>query len=205
MNKRWLLFWIVIIASSQYTNAQLLPPVNHDSVRAYTPNKAYKYKDPQKAFLLSLGNTVVPVLTGTMILSRTTNNDSKLLRIGAGALIVYGMIIGPSTGLYYAGSNEKASGGILGRLGATALGIAGTFWGITIGIGNAYDADNPKSQAIPSVMIYSGAILLTGSAVLQIIKAPAEARKHNRSVHLAFSPTYYPREKTPGLAINIRF
>ncbi len=196
-----------MIVGSQYAKAQLLPTVNHDSVRAHTPQTVFKYKDPQEAFLLSFGNTVIPVLTGTMILSRSTINDSKTLRIGAGVMIAYGMIIGPSTGLYYAGSDRKASGGILGRLGATALGVAGAYWGLVVGLGNAFDysGEHQQSEAIPTAVFYSGAILLTGSAVLQIIKAPAEARKHNKSIHLGFSPTWYPKEKTPGLAINIRF
>ncbi|HKI47065.1 MAG TPA: hypothetical protein VKA08_17175 [Balneolales bacterium] len=207
MKKIWWTLWIICFLIVPSVEAQILPPAKHDTASVYHHSREFHYKNSQKAFWLSFGHTVIPVLTGTIILEQTSINDSKLLRISGGALIVYGMIVGPSIGLFYAGSDEKASGGILGRIAATALVTVGAYWDLYVGLGNAFDysGSDQTSETIPLAVFYSGVILLTGSAALQIIKAPAEARKHNRMAHLSIAPTWYPREKAPGLAINIHF
>ena len=206
MKKRCRALFFILILIVPSVEAQLLPPARHDSAEVQIRRQDFHYKNPQKAFLLSLGHTVVPVVTGFVILNNGVN-DSPATKITAGALIAYGALVGPSIGLYYAGSNEKASGGILGRLGATALSTVGAYWDLYVGLGNAFDysGNHHISETMPLAMFYSGIILLTGSAVLQIVKAPAEARKHNRMIHLSIAPTWYPREKAPGLALNIHF
>lgn len=207
MKKIMWVLWVICFLIAPSVEAQILPPVKHDTANVYHYNREFHYKNPQKAFLLSLGHTVIPVLAGTIILEQTSINDSKLLRISGGAMIAYGMIVGPSIGLFYAGSDEKASVGILGRIGATALGTVGAYWDLYVGLGNAFDysGNDQTSETIPLAVFYSGVILLTGSAVLQIIKAPAEARKHDRRAHLSIAPTWYPREKAPGLALSVQF
>jgi len=203
MKKRWLLLWFVCVLVSPNVKAQTLPAVKNDSTHIGLQNHEFHYKSPQKAFLLSFGNTVIPIVAGTIILRQTTINDSKNLRIGGGAMIIYGAIVGPSIGTFYAGSFGRGFGGILLRAGSATLGTAG----LAIAFVQAWDNydGNDQGSIAPAIMFFSGAILLVSSAVVQIAKAPEVARKHNKSIHLAFSPTWYPKVKTPGLAINIRF
>lgn len=200
MKKRWLLLWFVCALVSPNVKAQTLPAVKNDSTHIGLQDHKFHYKSPQKAFLLSLCNTAIPIAVGITILDQTTINDSKTLRRSAGAMIIYGAIAGPSIGTFYAGNFGRGFGGILLRGGSAVLGFGGLFIAYAQSWGG-----NDQGSIAPAFMFFSGAVLLAGSAVVQIAKASEVARKHNKSIHLAFSPTWYPKEKTPGLAINIRF
>lgn len=104
-----------------------------------------------RAFALSLGATLVPLLAGS-------GQDN-------GFLAFTGVMIGPAAGHFYAGQPRRALGGILVR--------AATFTLLAASLNNSdrwYDQTG---------IAMAGAILLVAEAAVDVVAAPMSARRTN--------------------------
>lgn len=197
---------VLLFVSIQNVYARVLSDHLDLYYRADTTVKLdYNYKNPQKALMLSIANTVVPVGLGAIILENTTDTDSQTLRITAGTMLIYGIIIGPSIGTFYDGYYLNGLGGIGFRILTGTVGVAAFAATLLIGLGNGFGGGQYQSTVFPVAITTGCAILVCGSAIFQIIKAPILARKHNQSYRLTIAPTYFYREKSLGLAMNVQF
>ncbi len=196
----WWVLWAMMLLFVPVTEAQVNSSGGKDSLKLPSKYPVTHYESPGRALLLSAANTIVPAIAGGLILGGTTNNSSQALRISAGVIMAYGLLIGPAMGLHYAGSDRTALKGILARTAAAGIGL--------FGVAEDYQdfaskRGNPAFSSL--VLIFAGGAILVGSDVLQIVQAPLEARKYNHSLHLSMAPVWYPKEKAPGLAVRLRF
>ena len=151
----------------------------------------YKFKDPTKAFLLSLGHSALPILAGYYL----TDHD-KYSAIGSGCLI-YGMLVGPSAGSFYA---EDVQSGVIGlglRLGGTALFMKG--------VSEAFDGgflDDDDGNDGGAAMT-GGLILYSVGALYSFIAAPLSAHEYNVKHRLTIVPSYNLHSRL--LAVNAQF
>ncbi|HKJ46047.1 MAG TPA: hypothetical protein VJ991_09500 [Balneolales bacterium] len=204
MKKVGILFCLFIIFALK-VNAQTFS----ENKRIYLmPDSAitksvFHYKDPPTALAISFGNTLIPVTAGAIILGSHVHNLSRATIDISVILIGYGVFIGPATGVYYAGYHHKALGGIGVRVLAGVAGTAGlAIMANNVGVGYS---NNGSQSIIPPILYVGGAITIISSVIVQIIKAPIDARKFDRIHGLKIEPTYFSQEKSFGLAMRISF
>lgn len=170
-----------------------------------------KYKIPGKALSSSLLYTFVPMAVGTTLMvaawhgvfdfeyydeeDQLQEAAGEFLLLGAG-LTAYGLVVGPSAGLKYAGDFKLAKTGIYIR-GASfgALIIAGFF-------------PSPELR-YPIQLAAMGGYGL--SAIYSIVSGPKKVRKYNagldkkRSVGIGIAPAINGRSFAPTLTLNVQF
>ncbi len=193
------MLWLLILLFASGVEAQTHSNAFSDSTEVKIRYQDFRYRDPGTAFLLSFGSTFVPATVGAMLLKGSSNNSN--VRTAAGLMIAYGLLVGPSMGLFYAGNDAKAVLGVLGRTAAAGVVVVGLAWAVSATLFD-YDSHEPIG---PGVLFFSGAGFLIGSILMQIVQAPLEAQKHNKALHLSLAPTWCPKAKTPGLAVRLRF
>lgn len=198
---------VLLFISVQNVYARIL--YNHYDLESQTDtaiNIPYHHKSPLESFALSFGNTVIPAALGALILKNLPPNASRgQQELGTG-LLVYGIVIGPSVGLFYDHYYLRGLGGIGFR---AIAGIAGTYAAYVIIANSVYEALSygtiHQSMVLPSVVFLVSAFYLAGSILTQFIEAPAFAARYNKKHRLSIAPTYFYREKSPGLAMSVRF
>lgn len=141
----------------------------------------HRARDGQKAISQAVINTVMPVATGYGAVKLFDGNTVET--IGA-TLAVYGLIIGPSTGNFYA--NDYLRGG-LGAL--TRLGAAYMLQNATSEVFGREFADvlrvDDKSVSLGDADIIVGSALMLGTIAYNIFSAPVSVREYNRSMGYA--------------------
>src|SRR5262245_56687223 len=120
-------------------------------------------KSGATAFWWSLLGTAVPVGTASIGLYRNDQSSNV-----TGAVLVGGLIIGPSLGHFYA---SRPAPGLIG-IGIRTLATAA----VGAGVGAALDDSNMSDFAVLGV---TGAIVGTASVIWDIASAPHSARVHN--------------------------
>lgn len=169
---------------------------------AEEPTPSSDPKSPAVALAWSAGLTGV----GSAILVGGLATDS------AGAGLVFGtpiLFIGPATGRWYAGGSTFPGLLIRGVTGAVALAtIRNESLQCTDECEPGEDAHDLEGEA--KVIVYGAAAIFFASAVYDVVRAPLDARAHDRehaavTVAPAMMPGGQGSDLVPGLAVSGRF
>lgn len=164
-----------------------------------------KRKSPRHALLYSLGGTLGP-FAGTMVLAASYPDppprdwELYLLRATGGLLFFGGWTVGPSLGHFYAEAPGRAWTGIGIRTTGLAVSVLGQAWYRA----RTTRADREDGASLLGIL---GAVLTTGSAAYDILRAPQSARDFNRknNVHVQVAPTVHPSGEQAGLSLRVAF
>ena len=126
-------------------------------------------------------NTVTPVATGYGMVKLFDSNTMET--VGA-TLAVYGLIVGPSTGNFYANDYLRGGLGTLTRIGAAFLLQNATSEVFGREFADALGVDD-KSVSLGDADIIVGSTLMLGTIVYNIFTAPVSAREYNRKMGYA--------------------
>ena len=151
-------------------------------------------KSKGTARMLSLGSTLVPIALGIAL---TTSESEPVSDLGV-LLIASGAIVGPGVGQAYANRPVRLATGAIIRI--LCLSIASA--GVVIG---ALDYDDENKSYI---YFFAGLGGYTFSAVWDIatVGRSVDAFNHKRGTReFSVGHLYYPRDKTHGLALILRF
>ncbi|MDZ7694342.1 MAG: hypothetical protein U5K69_25005 [Balneolaceae bacterium] len=121
-------------------------------------------------------NTVMPIGVGYGTVQLFKNNTVR--SIGA-SLVVYGLIMGPSTGNFYANDYLRGGLGALTRVGAAFLlkDATSEIFGPTFA--NALNVDN-EEVSFGDTEVLLGSVLMIGTIAYNIFSAPASVREYNQ-------------------------
>jgi hypothetical protein len=162
------------------------------------PAPPMKLKSENTAVLYSLLGT-----TGPLVITAAANGRS-----GIGALAFAGLILGPSTGYFYAEKPGRALTGIGIRLGATGLMVAG----VAVAFVGAEDifSENPNTSNadIGGALIIAGGVILVTDIVIDIALVGHAVGDHNREMQrkaISIAPSYNPKLKMAGLHLGLQF
>ena len=190
--KNLLLFTLLLVLTAS--------GIAQDSSRFTSFDKNYEYKNPTKAFLLSMGVTVGSVLAGQQLVK---NNQSTV----GGVFIVSGLLIGPSSGNIYVGNTTGISKGLVTRLLAGGAAVAGVYLLLLDGLGDAFGGSpNTGLEFIGNTLFYGGVGLLIYSTLYDWISSAEYAKKLNKKRSaLQITPGFDTRTNTPTLGFKLRF
>ena len=153
-------------------------------------------KDPVLAVTLSIG---VPTL-GLVTIAASDNGGAKLL--GASAVL-----IGPSTGRWYAG--EDSISGILVRGAGGVAAIVGVAMVVSASEADCVADDTSCSaqhsqKAIGTALAVGGAGVWIGSTIVDVVLAE-RAAVHANEHRVTLTPGVIGANRTPGIVISGRF
>lgn len=205
-----------MLASFSFAVAQK-PLLHNFNIERSSINLAYRkynlksptmFKDPRKAFLISLGNFVVPTLAGSMILS----NSRGVADIVGGIILSYGILVGPSMGNFYAHDESRSVRGLAARVAGGGLILIGVL------VWNG-ESSNPGGRTVSAskyagsgesgvFLFLAGAAITAGGIIFNLSTASQSARDYNRKNKLdnvSIGPACFSRCKTIGMALRIGF
>jgi hypothetical protein len=164
-------------------------------------------RDPSRARLLSIS---IPVLTMAASLAVMTGGDDEAAAVGL-PLFLAGAIVGPSTGLWYAG--HQGGKGMLARGGAGLLVMAGISSAIS---GNTHDGcsseecerRDDRAEQAAVVFISAGAVAFLASWIYDVRAAGRIVERNNRAINATLVPTVMPTAvggQAPGAMLSGTF
>lgn len=161
-------------------------------------------KSESEAWRQSIINTIMPVAIGY---ATARYVHSNFLRKVGGGLAVYGLIVGPSTGNFYANDGQR---GMMGMLTRAAAGYV--MKDATREILSSYIADplgwDKKEVSLTSTRNLIAGSIFVASMVYNVISTRQSVKSYNRSyagVKLNVQPSYDPLTDTPLLTARITF
>jgi hypothetical protein len=149
-------------------------------------------KSPTTALLYSLGGTMVPITTGTVLF----RYDRPVL---GSSLILLGLIVGPSLGHLYAGETLRGCGSTGLRTGVVLMGLTAAALFTHRNVTKAIHVRQPKGDITLAIM----AVPLFFSVAFDIATAPVAAHRHNRRMELQHH--YDIEDKRTSLGFEFRF
>jgi len=170
-----------------------------------------KHPSPLKALMLSVGTTLIPVMTG--VISYPTlrgrdkinhweyNHDRNYNRTIPDILIATGLIIGPSTGFFYGRCESHAVKGILVR----GFVLAGSFIIATSIVDSQYDNDFIISS---NAVGYIGLGITGIHAICDVVSVHKAVRRENEKMTgttLSLGPRYFANNDAVGLELKATF
>ncbi|MBX7152314.1 hypothetical protein K1X84_11770 [bacterium] len=158
-------------------------------------------KNPTKAVNLALAHTLIPIGASIALFSIGDSNVEDLQLVTATSLLVYGGLIGPSVGNFYA--KDYARGGI--GMGLRAAGTLMVFGHIAASMRYAND-DDATGGAPGDGMALVGLGLVAGSTIWNIFSARNSAEtynQHNGLTGLSFG--YDPISKKTTVGVGFKF
>jgi hypothetical protein len=157
-------------------------------------------KSPGFAVGLSLG-----VTAGAIAIAAVSNGGKGGLAIGSA-----GLLVGPSTGLWYAGKVASVGTGV--RVAGTTALLGGLVWAagchdVILDEQGQFLGHEDDDCSGPGAVVAMGAVAMLAGTIWEIVDAHDTAREHNRRLDLAVAPTVMPtgRGVSPGLALTARF
>jgi hypothetical protein len=140
-------------------------------------------KDPATALSLSVLGTAA----GTGMLIASAQTDSGALSGALGLLGLATSLVGPSMGHFYAGETGRGVAQIGVRAGGTGLIVGGAFWLLLECF--PFLGAECEGGGGPAILMASGLVVTTGSALYSIYDAPRAARRQNaRARRLVLTP-----------------
>ena len=163
-------------------------------------------KKVEVAFILSTSVPLVSFFTGKSLLQ----ND---IDIPGAILVVGGIIIGPSAGNMYAKNHKAVGKGIGMRLLGGGMLTVGTYMGLLEHLerqpqGGVRNDMDELSEITAAVLFLSGAALILYSTIQDLFNSMENVRKYNQrneSQKFTLTPTYFPKEKAPGISVSLSF
>ncbi|NUM79902.1 hypothetical protein HUU42_03770 [bacterium] len=158
-------------------------------------------KNPAKAMNLALAHTLIPIGASIALFSIGDSNVEGIQLVTATSLLVYGGLIGPSVGNFYA--KDYARGGI--GMGLRAAGTLMVFGHIVETI--RYDNDDDATGGAPGDgLALLGTALVMGSTFWNILSARNSANAYNKKYGLSgISFGYDPITKKTSVGIGFKF
>lgn len=154
-------------------------------------------KSESTAKSLSLWSTVIPTVAGMVV----GGHDKH---VAGGALLITGMIVGPSTGYFYGNCPGRGAQGILLR-----ACTAGATVGLTAYFARDTDTgdfgDNIANAVLAIGVGGMGVGVLIYEAIHDISHVKSEVRMHNAgisSMSLSVAPKFFAQSKTLGLELR---
>jgi hypothetical protein len=188
-----LLLWVIILPSlalAQYN--PLTKPQQID----------FKPKSEKTAKMLTLAVPLASILTGSLLLKAEADDLGFPLIIG-------GILIGPSAGNMYAENQESVIKGISTRAGGLGLMAVGTYLGVFTSIFEPHSSNGRHNIDFwPKALMISGAGLIIYSWGYDFYKSAENVREYNgenERPSFTIAPTYFPKEKAPGVSISLSF
>lgn len=195
------IFFFVVVGTTiiQPAGAQRIGVISHSgSMRFEHVVSNKKYKSPELALGLSAFNTIVPILTSSILLKNNTNLDRTRFW-----LLAYGVLLGPSTGYFYIGEHGTAFGGFALR----AVGTGVSFLGIALAVENLFRSESEKSRILPITLYFGGLALIAYSMTTSLAKVwkATESRNatHHTSKRFHLYPTFSGPRNGAGLALLV--
>jgi hypothetical protein len=190
-----------VMAQSPGRTGNLAPTVQawrpYGAKKSRTPSSTPQVRSESTAKALSLWSTVIPITAG-MVLG---NNDHTPV---GGALILTGIIVGPSTGYFYGNCAGRGAQGILIRIATGGVTVA-----LTFAVANSYDPDESFSEFAAGTMAIGvaglGTAVIMYEAIHDISQVKSEVRKHNAgisSMSLSVAPKFFAQSKAFGLELR---
>lgn len=154
------------------------------------------------AFTMSLAASTIPVVMGGAFLSERSGNEVRVNGRLALSLASTGIILGPSTGHFYAGQTGRGIKGVAIRSGI----LAGT-------IGIAYMATTGGHSDVKDLIAYGafiiGGIISSLHGIYDICTTPSSVRKYNESLleenSLILVPEINLVDESYGLSVVYKF
>lgn len=161
-------------------------------------------KNASKARTIALSNTVLSIGTGVAAVSLSDNNTVET----AGAILgVYGVIVAPSTGNFYA---EDFPRGVIG-MGVRAVGsylmVDATSEIFGRDFADALGVDN-RDVSLTDTKILIGEVLILGSMIYNVISTKASVEEYNQQNNrfaLNVTPAVIDDKIAPTLTASFRF
>ncbi|MBO6586306.1 MAG: hypothetical protein JJ953_09400 [Gracilimonas sp.] len=203
-----LIVFIPTVVAAQYNPLATSSPTNTNIDKNFIrfSTEEFKPKKEGVAFLLSAAVPTVSFIAGQALLKNDSNMPGAVLAVG-------GIIIGPSAGNMYA-ENPKAVGkGIVTRAISGGMITVGAYMGLLNQLGNEPYGGVRKdldgfSEITAAALFFGGSALLVYSTFYDLFNSMANVRKYNEEkqpVEFTFAPTYFPKEKAPGISVSLSF
>ncbi len=157
--------------------------------------------------------TFGPILAGSTVLliNNSRSNTSQGLNIAGGTIGVLGILVGPRTGLAYAGKRRPYNS-TFNRIGLAAAGFAGSIaayfaFGGEINIFGQSEP-NPTADAAAIVVFTATGLFIIKNIISDFTKLEKQVDEYNKKykfTSLSLEPTYYPKTKSYGLSMRLSF
>lgn len=161
----------------------------------------YRARSGQAALKQSITNTVLSLALGYSTVALFENKTVKT--VGA-SLAVYGLVIGPSTGNFYANDYLRGGLGALTRFGAALLLMDATREISGSEFANALNVDNEEVSLDDTQVIVGGA-LMVGSMIFNMATAPVSAREYNKEMGYTVEMQHIPGAGKAAPVLTARF
>jgi len=174
---------------------------NHISI---TANRNEHTKTVSEARTLAFTNTFMPMAVGMG--SVALFNNKTVQSIGA-VMTVYGIIMGPSTGNFYANDYARGGLGMVTRLVGAYLMKNATSEIFGQRFSNSLNIDNKKVK-LGDTKILIGAGLVVGTAIYNFISASKSVKEFNKSkkrFSLNVTPSVVGKKVSPLLTARVTF
>lgn len=161
-------------------------------------------KSISKARNIALLNTGLSIGTGIAAVALFDNNT---VQTGGAILGVYGLMMGPSTGNFYANDYPRGMIGAAARTVGAILMIDATSEIFGNQFANSLNVDD-KDVSLTDTKILIGEVLVLGSMVYNIISSKTSVKAYNqqsRKFSMNVSPAVIDDQVTPMVTANIRF
>jgi len=151
----------------------------------------------------AVAGTIFPIAIGVAGASLIKNNTIQKM---ASYLAVYGLVMGPSMGNFYAKDYLRGMLGVAARLAGGYLIKNATRELAGKGVAKGVGWDN-KSVSLTSTKILVGEGIILGSAIYNIISSKASVHRYNRKVgyQIGMGSTYRHGKLVPMLSARFRF
>jgi hypothetical protein len=160
-----------------------------------------KYVD--EARTQAIAGTLVPLALGIGTASLVENNTVKKT---ASFAAVYGLVLGPSLGNFYAKDYARGMLGIAARMGGGYLLLDATreLAGKDVADGLGWD---DKSVSLTDTRVLIGGGIIIASAVYNVISAKASVESYNRNTGytIGLAPVIVNDQTVPLVTANIQF
>lgn len=201
MKKRFLLVAITIFL---FGNARQLSAQDY---LKFNPNTHLRVNEDLKSVSQARGiaftNTLLPMATGIATVALFDNNTVQT--IGA-ITAVYGLVMGPSTGNFYANDYGRGMAGLAARAAGVYLMADATREIFGSEFANALGIDD-KEVSLTDTKILIGEFLVLGSTVYNIITAKASVKEYNeqQGVTVRISSAKIRDRRAPLLTATVHF
>lgn len=169
--KKWISFYgflMIFLAVSVQSRAQ-------GNIRVNAP--AQGVKSVSKARSIALTNTLSPMGLGIGSVVFFENNTFET---AGAALAVYGLVVGPSTGNFYAEDYQRGALGMAVRTAGVFLMADATREIFGNDFANALTVDD-KEVSLLDTKILIGEVLVLGSIIYNVVSTQASVNKYNTS------------------------
>lgn len=172
------------------------------NVEINRPMSDDELKSVSEARNIALTNTLMPLATGLGTVALFENNTIQT--VGA-VMAVYGIIMGPSTGNFYAQDYGRGAAGLAARSVGAYLMVNATseIFGRTFA--NSLNVDN-KSVSLTDTKMIIGEVLILGGTVYNLLSAKTSVEQYNSGTQrfaLRVTPSIVGDQVTPMLTARI--